>query len=137
MKQWNLLNESCQVTKQRQCHSIFSQHFTLDEKVCYCHDINGLFEEIEFPYDPSDWRLFMDSSTRRLKVMLLHNGNKYRSIHVTHSAHLKEGYGNVKHLLRLVEYEEHDEEVIGNFKMLFDRFARRLHKTSLFPLLLG
>ena len=76
LKQWNLLDESCRVTKQRQRHDIFSQYFTLNEKVCYCHDINGLFEKTEFPYDPSDWRLFMDSSTRSLKAVLLHNGNK-------------------------------------------------------------
>ena len=98
-----MLDESCQVTKQRQRHDIFSQYFTLNEKVCYCHDINGLFEEMEFPYDPSDWRLFVDSSARSLKAVLLHNGNKYRSIPITHSVHLKEGCENLKHLLRLVK----------------------------------
>ena len=118
LKQWNLLDKSCRVTKQRQCHYIFSEYFILDEKVCYCHDINGLFEEIEFLYDPSDWRLFVDSSTRNLKVVLLHNGTKYPSIPITHSVHLKEGYENVKHLLHLVKYEEHDWEVIGDFKMI-------------------
>ena len=86
--------------------------------MCYCHDINGLFEEIDFPYDPSDWRLFLDSSTRSLKAVLLHNGNKYPSIPIAHSVHLKEGYENVKHLLRLVKYEEHDWEVTGDLKMI-------------------
>ena len=118
LKQWNLLDKSCRVTRQRQCHYIFSEYFILDEKVCYCHDINGLFEEIEFLYDPSDWRLFVDSSARNLKVVLLHNGIKYPSIPITHSVHLKEGYENVKHLLRLVKYKEHDWEVIGDFKMI-------------------
>ena len=118
LKQWNLLDESCQVTKQRQGHDIFSQYFTLDEKVCYCHDINGLFEEVEFPYDPSDWQLFMDSSTRSLKVVLLYNGNKYPSIPIAHSVHLKEVYENVKHLLHMVKYEEHDWQVTGDFKMI-------------------
>ena len=33
LKQWNLLDKSCQVTKQRQLHDIFSQYFTLDEKL--------------------------------------------------------------------------------------------------------
>ena len=32
LKQWNLLDESCRVTKQRQHHAILSQYFTLDEK---------------------------------------------------------------------------------------------------------
>ncbi|QQP39842.1 Uncharacterized protein FKW44_013692 [Caligus rogercresseyi] len=60
----------------------------------------------------------MDSSTRSLKAVLLHNGNKYLSIPIPHSVHLKEGYENVKQLLRLVKYEEHDWEVIGDYKMI-------------------
>lgn len=118
LKQWNLLAESCRVTKQRQRHENFSQYFTVSEELCYCHDINGLFEQIGFPYDPNDWRLFVDSSTRSLKAVLLHNGNKYPSIPIAHTVHLKEDYENVKHLLHLVKYNEHNWEVIGDFKMI-------------------
>jgi hypothetical protein len=49
--------------------------------------------------DPSQWRLFIDSSSRSLKAVLLHNGNLYPSIPVAHSVQMKEDYDNVKHLL--------------------------------------
>ena len=49
------------------------------------------------------WSLFVDSSARSLKAVLLHNGNKYPSIPIAHSVHLKEGCENLKHLLRLVK----------------------------------
>ena len=51
----------------------------------HCTDIQGLFQEIGIAYSASDWRLFIDSSKRSLKAVLLHNGNVYPSIPVAHS----------------------------------------------------
>ena len=48
--------------------------------LCYCTDIQDLFQEIGIAYLASDWRLFIDSSMRSLKAVLLHNGNVYPSI---------------------------------------------------------
>ena len=118
LKEWNLLDKSCKVTLQRKRHECFSQYFTLGDQLCYCHNIGRLFEEIDFPYDPSEWRLFIDSSCKSLKAVLLHNGNKYPSIPIAHSAQLKEDYSNVQRLLQLVRYEDHRWDVIGDFKMI-------------------
>lgn len=118
LKEWNLLDNSCKVTNQRKRHERFSQYFTLKKQLCYCHNVKGLFEEIGFPYDPINWRLFIDSSCKSLKAVLLHNGNKYPSIPIAHSAHLKEDYANVKHVLQVINYEEHQWDVIGDFKMI-------------------
>ena len=63
--------------------------------LCYCSDIFGLFNEIGIDYDPSDWRLFIDSSAKSLKAILLHNGNEFPSIPVGRSVHMKEEYENV------------------------------------------
>ncbi|KAL6478203.1 hypothetical protein MHYP_G00140380 [Metynnis hypsauchen] len=73
LKQWNLLDESVQVT---------------------------------------------DSSCKSLKAVLLHNGNKYSSLPVAHSVHLKEEYTSVKMLLGALKYDEYGWEVIGDFKMV-------------------
>ena len=73
LKEWNLLGESCGITIQRERHKIFSQNFTLADKVCCCHDIDGLFKGIGFLYDPYQWRLFIGGSIRSLKAVLLHN----------------------------------------------------------------
>ena len=48
----------------------------------------------------------------------MHNGNKYPSIPIAHSVHLKEDYASVKYLLRVVKYGDHEWEVIGDFKMI-------------------
>ena len=66
-----------------------------------------------------------DSSSRSLKAVLLHNGNKYPSIPVAHSVHLKEDYNNVKTLLEMLKYATHSWEVIGDFKMV--AFLMGLH----------
>ena len=60
--------------------------------------------------------------------MLLHNGNMYPSTPMAHSVHLKEKYANVKHLLGLLSYEEHNWEVFGDFKII-----AFLSGTSAFP----
>ncbi|GFT51491.1 uncharacterized protein TNCV_51141 [Trichonephila clavipes] len=48
----------------------------------------------KFMYEPDEWRLFIDSSKRSLKAVL-HNGNRYASVPVGHSVHLKECYENL------------------------------------------
>ena len=45
-KEWNLLDESYHITTQRERHKIFSQDFTLADKVCFSHDINDFFKVI-------------------------------------------------------------------------------------------
>ncbi len=50
--------------------------------------------------------------------MLLHNGNKYPSLPLAHSVHLKEDYNSIKTLLDALKYDEYGWEVIGDFKMV-------------------
>lgn len=118
LKQWNLLSSEVKVTYQRKRQLTFSTYFTLREGICYCHDITALFEAIGIPCTTTDWRMFVDSSQRSLKAVLLHNGNAHPSIPIAHSVILKERYENVKKLLDLIKYEDYGWEVIGDFKML-------------------
>ena len=48
----------------------------------YCQDISGLISPLGIVYIPTEWRLFLDSSVKSLKAMLLHNGNKIGSVPV-------------------------------------------------------
>ena len=64
--------------------------------LCYCTDMQGLFQEIGIAYSASDWRLFIDSSKRSLKAVLLHNGNVYLSIPISHSVQMKEDRESAK-----------------------------------------
>jgi hypothetical protein len=43
-------------------------------------------------YNPDQWRLFSDSSKVRLKVVLLHSGNRFPSVPLAHAANMKESY---------------------------------------------
>jgi len=112
------VDETVQVTKQRKRHEEFSTYFTLQNELCFCHDVIGLFDAIKIQFNPQDWRLFIDSSSRSLKAVLLHNGNQYPSIPLAHSVHMKEDYNNVKIMLHSLKYTQYQWEVIGNFKMV-------------------
>jgi len=50
--------------------------------------------------------------------VLLHNGNKYPSLPMAHSVHLKEDYNNTRRLLQALKYDEYGWEVIGDFKII-------------------
>ena len=69
-------------------------------------------------YDPGEWRLFIDSSKTSLKAVLLHNGNDLPSIPVGHAVHMKETYGNIKQLLRCINYDQHQWQVCGDLKVV-------------------
>ena len=118
LKQWNLLNDSVQITEQRKRHQSFSSFFTMQNAICFCNNVGGLFYSIGIPCIPSEWRLFIDSSSKSLKAVLIHNGNKYPSLPLAHSVHLKETYENVKTVLNVLKYDQYNWEVIGDFKMI-------------------
>lgn len=118
LKEWNLLDHSCRTSKYRKRHETFASFFVVTDSLCYCHDVRGLFDDIGIEHNPEEWRLFIDSSTKSLKAVLLHNGNRFPSIPVAHSAHLKEDYKNVKLLLDKINYDRYKWDVCGDFKML-------------------
>ena len=86
--------------------------------LCYCTDIQGLFQEIGIVYSAWDWRLFIDSSKLSLKAVLVQNGNVYPSIPIAHSVWMKEDRESVKILLELVRYNNHNWDACGDFKMI-------------------
>ncbi|KAI6648441.1 hypothetical protein LOD99_8231 [Oopsacas minuta] len=68
-------------------------------------------------YRPEDWRLFIDSSKRSLKCVILHNGNLYVSIPIGHSTKLKEEYENIKIVLQKLKYHEYQWLICVDLKM--------------------
>ena len=76
------------------------------------------FKRLVLPTQASDWRLFIDSSKRSLKAVLLYNGNVYPSIPMAHSVQMKEDLESVKILLELIQYNDHNWDVCGDFKMI-------------------
>ena len=125
LKEWNLLAPSCKISKPRKRHVTFANFYAMSSdsdhfSLCYCANIQGLFQEIGVAYSASNWRLFIDGSKRSLKAVLLHNGNVYPSIPIAHSVQMKEDRESVKILLELliIQYNDHNWDVCGDFKII-------------------
>ena len=90
LKEWNLLAPSRKISKPRKRHVTFANFYAMSTdsdhpSLCYCTDIQGLFQEIGIAYLASDWRFVIDRFKRNLKAVLLHNGNVYPSIPIEQS----------------------------------------------------
>ena len=65
----NLLGDDCKSTAYRKRYLEFSVYFDVIEDLCYCKNVKGLFRAVGIDYDPTQRRLFIDSSTKSLKVV--------------------------------------------------------------------
>ena len=79
LQERNLLKPATKISHFRSHNMKFSSFYAQEENVCFCNDISGLMQEIGCCYDPSEWRLFIDSSKASLIAVLLHNGNENTS----------------------------------------------------------
>ena len=55
---------------------------------------------------------------RCLKVVLLHNGNKFPSVPLAHAANMKESYESMKLLLGKIKYDEFKWKLCGYLKVV-------------------
>ena len=100
MKKNNSLSNSTRITFYRNRHEEYLRFYYEEKDLVYCTDITQLLHKLGVPqYPPEDWRLFIDSSKRSLKCVLLHNGNRFASVPLAQSTMLKEKYEAVKYVL--------------------------------------
>lgn len=118
LQEWNLLAPGTKISVYRDRHEELIKFFDQDGSLCFCKDINGLFEELGCEYDSHDWRLFIDSSKQSLKAVLLHNSNVYPSIPIAHSVELKETYTNMELLLDRIQYRKHSWKLCADLKVV-------------------
>jgi hypothetical protein len=76
LKEKNLLTPGTYVAFYRNREKDLLQYFTQEESLIYCNDIPNLINMLGIEYKTDEWRLFIDSSKRSLKGVLLHNGNR-------------------------------------------------------------
>ncbi|KAK7792840.1 hypothetical protein R5R35_004415 [Gryllus longicercus] len=88
------------------------------KRIAYCNDIDGLFFALGYPHIPSEWRLFIDSSTQSLKGVLLHIGNEQPSVPIVYGTGLKEDFDTMKLILELVNYELHAWSICCGLKVV-------------------
>ena len=87
-------------------HEEYKDFFSKEDGVMFCNGVCPIMEVLGHECNPDQWCLFIDSSKVSLKVVLLHNGNKFPSIPLVHAATMKESYESVKLLLGKIKYGE-------------------------------
>lgn len=118
LKERNLCDQTVKITAPRQRYQDLAQFFSNHGDFVACDDVEGLFNEMGIEYDASDWRLFLDSSKKSFKAVLLHNGNKLPSVPIGYSTTLKERYSDVKRFLQGMRYWEHNWKICCDLKMV-------------------
>jgi hypothetical protein len=97
----------------------FRKYYTHEDQLQLCTDIRNLLHQLgEKEYDSSTWRLFIDSSKRSLKAVLLHNSNVLVFIPLEHSTKLSESYETLKLLLERIKYHEHEWQICGDLNVI-------------------
>jgi len=69
-------------------------------------------------YNPDQWRLFIDSSKMSLQLVLLHEGNRFPSVPLTHAANMKESSESMKLLLGKIKYDEFKWKLFCDLKIV-------------------
>ena len=62
--------------------------------------------------------MFIDSSKRSLKAVLLYNSNTVASLPIAQSVTMKETYDNLKTMLVSVKYDDHKWLICGDLKVI-------------------
>jgi len=118
LKDWNLLREDTKVCFYRGRHEEFKDSFSQEDGVVFCNDVCSVMEVLGHEFIPDQWRLFIDSSKVSLKVVLLHNGNKFLSVPLARAANIKESYESMKLLLGKIKYDEFMWKLCGDLKVV-------------------
>jgi hypothetical protein len=97
----------------------FRKYYAQEDQLVFCTDIRNLLHQLgEKECDPSNWCLFIDSSKRSIKAVLLHNSNVLASIPLAHSTKLSESYETLKLVLEKIKYHEHEWQICGDLKVI-------------------
>ncbi|GBM86163.1 hypothetical protein AVEN_48177-1 [Araneus ventricosus] len=116
---WNLLEKGVKISSCRRRQSHFEDYFAEKEDIVYCCDVNGIFgQALGHEHNPAEWRMFIDSSKRSLKAVLLHIGNVYPSVPVAYSTNTKETYEVMSAILKLIEFTVFKWNICGNLKVI-------------------
>jgi len=131
-KGWNLLRQDTKVCIYRGHHEDFKDYFSQKDGVVFCNYVCSVMEVLGHEFNPEQWRLFVDSSKVRLKVVLLHNGNKFPSVPLAHAANMNECYESKKLLLGKIKYDGFKWKLCGDLKFVALLLGMQLGYTKYF-----
>ena len=115
----HVLHSSAKVSYFRKSDEHFITFFKEEKQLIYCDNLPGLFGQLGISsYNPEEWRLFMDSSKRSLKCMLLHNQNSNGTVPIGYSTVLKEQQQYIRTEINLMKYHKHNWIIRVDLKMV-------------------
>ena len=104
----------------------------------FCKDVCSVMEVLVHEYNPDQWHLFIDSSKVSLKLVLLHNRNRFLSVPLAHAANMIEIYESMKLLLGKINYDKFNLKLLGDLKVVALLLGMQLGYTILlFPVRVG
>ena len=118
LREKHLLHPDTRFAWYRTREKSLTPYFASCDGLVYCQNVKGLVESMGKTYIPSEWRLFIDSSKRSLKAVLLYIGNTVSSLPIGHSVTMQENYDNMQTLLLKIKYDEHKWLICGDLKVI-------------------
>ena len=111
-------------------HEEFKDFFSQQDGVVFCNYVCSVMEALGHEFNSDQWRLFIESSKVSLKLVLLHNGNKFPSVPKAHGANMKESYESMKLLLEKIKYDEFKWKLCGDLKVVALLLGMQLGQTN-------
>jgi hypothetical protein len=119
LREKNMLASGVKFSWYRNREKKFRKYYVQEDQLVFCTDIRNLLHQLgEKECDPSTCGLFINSSKRSLKAVLLHNRNVLASIPLVHSTKLSESYETLKLVLETIKYHEHEWHICGDLKVI-------------------
>jgi hypothetical protein len=133
LRRWNLLRQECFSM------GVMKNSRISSPRMMSCFAMMFVtFGTIDHEYNPDRWGLFIDSSKVSVKVVLLHNGNRFHSIPLIHAASMKETHASMKLLLRKIKYDEFKWNLFSDLKVVSPLFGMRIgYKNTDVPVRVG
>ena len=97
-------------------HEEFKDFFSQQDDVVFSNDVCSVMEVLGHEYNPHQWRLII--VLLKVKVVLLHNRNRFSSVPLAHAANMKESYESMKLLLGKIKYDKFKWKLCGDLKVV-------------------
>jgi len=117
LKNNNLLAPHTHFSFYRNREKDIALFYSTVDKLCFCNDISGLLRHLNQSTRSEDWFLFMDSSSKSFKAVLINKKSLY-VVPVAYTTATKETRELIETVLESISYNDFLWEVCCDFKMI-------------------
>ena len=113
------LTDGIRISKYRDQQEKLELYYFKEGDVVACRKVNEIKVALNLSYISLQWKLFIDSSKKSHKAVLLHNGNTLPSIAISYAFHkMKETKDNIEQFLKCLSYDRHQSQLYGDLKVV-------------------